>query len=61
MSMDKKEMIPGDGKFRKKSAPQNIIMTLLNTPCRRKKNFLMDAILRGRLITPNGILVVLRG
>ena len=64
MSMSKKELIPGDGKFRRNSVPQNIILTLLkllNTPYRRKKIFLVDAIVRGRLTTPNGALAVLRG
>ena len=57
----KKGLIPGDGQFRKKSVPQNIFLTLLNMLCRRKKRFLVDGIVRGRLTTPNGILAVLRG
>ena len=44
LSMQMKEMIPGDGKLRRKSAPQNIILTPLNTPYRRKKRFLVDGI-----------------
>ena len=61
MAMPKTELIPRDGKFRRKSAQQNIILTLLNTPFRRKKRFLVDIIIRGRLTTPDGILAVLRG
>ena len=46
LSTSKKELIPGDGIFRRKSVPQNISLTLLNMPCRRKKRFLVDGILR---------------
>ena len=56
----KKEMITGGGKIRRKSALQNIILTLLNMPWRRKKRFLVDGTVRWWLPTPIVILAVLR-
>ena len=51
----RKRWFLGDGKLRRKSASQNIILIPLNMPCGRKKRFLEDGIVGGRLTTPNGI------
>ena len=53
-------MISGGWKVKRKSASQNIILTLLNRPWRRKKRFLVDGIVGWRVTTPNVILAVLR-
>ena len=44
-----------DEKLRRKSVSQNIILIPLNMPCGRKKRFLVDGIVGGRLTKPNGI------
>ena len=45
----------GDGKLRKKSMSQNIILIPMNMPRRRMKRFPVNGIVRGRLTTPNAI------
>ena len=57
----KKRGFLGDGKFRRKPASHNIVLTLLNTTWRRNTRFLVDVIVRGRPTTPNVILAMLRG
>ena len=50
----------GDGKFRRKPALPNIILTLLNMSWRRKKRFLVDGMVRGRPTAQNVIVAVLK-
>ena len=54
-----KRFFLGDGKLRRKSASQNLLI-LLNTPFRKKKRSMVDGKVRGRLTKPNGIACVER-
>ena len=54
----KKRGFLGDGKFRRKPASHNIVLTLLNTTWRRNTRFLVDVLVRGRPAFPNMILAI---
>jgi hypothetical protein len=48
-------MLPGGWKIKKEVSVTNVILILLNMPRRKKKRFLVDGIVRGKLTQPIGI------